>query len=61
MRALDLEIVILSHLSDSSIEISINPELAKKRIEFVKHLVIKLGSGVERMSEDELNKIWGEI
>lgn len=61
MRPLDLEIVILSHLSDSSIEISINPELARKRIEFVKHLVLELGSGVKTKTEEELDKIWDEI
>jgi len=36
-----VEIIIQSHLSDSMIEINFNPNLAKRRISFVKYLMCK--------------------
>lgn len=50
--------VVLSHLSDAQIEISVNPKLAKVRMNFVKYLINKLGGNLnseinpEEMFED---------
>jgi hypothetical protein len=58
MKDITLSIVINSHLSDALIEVSYNPELAIKRIQFVKILTHKFPNLNERVSEDELNNIW---
>lgn len=60
MKTITLSIVINSHLSDSLIEMSFNPELAKDRIRFVKILTHRFSDLNQRVSEDELNKIWKE-
>jgi hypothetical protein len=60
MKSIPLYIVINSHLSDSLIEISFNPELARNRIQFVKVLTNMFTDLTERISEEELNKIWDE-
>jgi hypothetical protein len=60
MRTIPLQIVINSHLSDSLIEISFNPQLAKDRIRFVKILTNRFSDLNERIEEDVLNKIWQE-
>jgi hypothetical protein len=60
MRTIPLQIVINSHLSDSLIEISFNPQLAKDRIRFVKILTNRFPDLSERIEEDVLNKIWQE-
>ncbi len=60
MRTIPLQIVINSHLSDSLIEISFNPKLAKDRIRFVKILTNRFSDLSERIEEDVLNKIWQE-
>jgi hypothetical protein len=60
MKTITLSIVINSHLSDSLIEMSFNPELAKNRIRFVKILTHRFSDLNQRVSEDELNKIWKE-
>ena len=57
----NLGIVVASHLNDAMIEISINPELAKKRMKFVKALTFfneNLNMGV---TDDYLNYLWKEI
>lgn len=61
MKTIPLQIVINSHLSDSLIEISYNPQLAKDRIRFVKILTIRYNDLNERIDEEELNKIWNEM
>ena len=60
MRTIPLQIVINSHLSDSLIEISFNPKLAKDRIRFVKILTNRFSDLSERIEEDVLNKILQE-
>ena len=57
----NLGIVVASHLNDAIILISSNPELAKKRIKFVKALTFfneNLDMGV---SDEYLNYLWKEI
>lgn len=53
-----LDTVIQSHLSDASIEISFNPELAKKRMQFIKFLISKYPNTDTIISKDELIDIW---
>ena len=60
MSSIPLYIVVNSHLSDSLIEIGFNPELASKRIRFVKVLTNMFSDLSQRIEEDELNRIWKE-
>jgi hypothetical protein len=60
MRTISLNIVVNSHLSDSLIEVTFNPELAKDRIRFVKILINRYPNLDQRISEETLNKIWEE-
>ena len=51
------EIVVQSHLSDSTIEISFNPSLAMKRIRFVKFIINRLdGDLTKRINPEDLWK-----
>lgn len=51
------EIVVQSHLSDSTIEMGFNPSLAMTRIKFVKFIVNRLnGDLTKRINPDELYK-----
>ena len=58
MGALKLSIAIQSHLSDAAIEIFYNPELAEKRIQFVKTLINLYPNIDINVEEDELNRIY---
>jgi len=60
MRTISLNIVVNSHLSDSLIEVTFNPKLAKDRIRFVKILINRYPNLDQRISEETLNKIWEE-
>ena len=56
-----LGIVVESHLNDAIIEISINPELAKKRMKFVKALTF-FNENLDRdITDDYLDYLWKEI
>ena len=51
------EIVVQSHLSDSTIEMSFNPSLAMKRIRFAKFIINRLdGDLTKRINPDDLWK-----
>jgi hypothetical protein len=57
----NLGIVVASHLNDAMMEIGFNPELAKKRMKFVKALTffnqhLELG-----VTDEYLNWLWKEI
>ncbi len=57
----NLGIVVASHLNDAMIEIGFNPELATKRMNFVKALTF-FNSNLELGVTDEyLNYLWKEI
>lgn len=60
MKGIRLQIVVNSHLSDSLIEMSFNPQLAAQRIRFVKVLTNMFQDLDQRIEEDELNRIWVE-
>lgn len=62
MKHISFEMAILSHLSDASIEVNFNPELAQKRINFVKYLIFHFkGDLTEMVSVDDLDLIWNEV
>lgn len=56
MNEVRAQIVIMSHLSDASIELNLNPEQAQKRIEFAKFLINQLNGDLTKKIEP--NKYW---
>ena len=57
----NLGIVVGSHLNDAMIEISINPELARKRMKFVKALTFFNQNLELGVTDDYLNWLWTEL
>ena len=57
----NLGIVIGSHLNDAMIEISINPQLARKRMKFVKVLTFFNQNLELGVTDDYLNWLWNEL
>ena len=57
----NLGIVVGSHLNDAMIEISINPELARKRMKFVKALTFFNQNLELGVTDDYLNWLWSEL
>ena len=57
----NLGIVVASHLNDAMIEISINPELATKRMKFVKALTFHNSNLELGVTDDYLNWLWAEL
>jgi len=56
-----LGIVVGSHLNDAMIEISINPELANKRMKFIKALTFFNEDLTKSVTDDYCNWLWNEI
>jgi hypothetical protein len=57
----NLGIVVGSHLNDAMIEISINPQLARKRMKFVKALTFFNQNLELGVTDDYLNWLWSEL
>lgn len=57
----NLGIVVGSHLNDSLIEISINPQLAAKRLKFIKALTFFNQNLELGVTDDYLNWLWNEL
>jgi len=57
----NLGIVVGSHLNDAMIEISINPQLARKRMKFVKALTFFNQNLELGVTADYLNWLWSEL
>ena len=57
----NLGIVVASHLNDAMIEISMNPELATKRLKFVKALTFHNENLELSVTDDYLNWLWAEL
>ena len=57
----NLGIVVGSHLNDSMIEISINPQLAGKRLKFIKALTFFNQNLELSVTDDYLNWLWNEL
>ena len=56
-----LGIVVGSHLNDAMIEISINPQLARKRMKFVKALTFFNQNLELGVTDDYLDWLWSEL
>ena len=56
-----LGIVVGSHLNDAMIEISINPQLAGKRMKFIKALTFFNENLQSSVTDDYLNWLWNEL
>ncbi len=57
----NLGIVVGSHLNDAMIEISINPQLARKRMKFVKALTFFNQNLELGVTDDYLDWLWNEL
>ena len=57
----NLGTVVASHLNDAIIEISINPELATKRLKFVKALTFHNQNLELSITDDYLNWLWADL
>ena len=57
----NLGIVVGSHLNDAMIEISINPQLAGKRLKFIKALTFFNQNLELGVTDDYLNWLWNEL
>ena len=57
----NLGIVVGSHLNDAMIEISINPQLAGKRLKFIKALTFFNQNLELGVTDDYLNWLWSEL
>jgi len=57
----NLGTVVASHLNDAMIEISMNPELATKRLKFVKALTFHNENLELSVTDDYLNWLWAEL
>ena len=57
----NLGIVVGSHLNDAMIEISINPQLAGKRMKFIKALTFFNQNLELGVTDDYLNWLWNEL
>lgn len=57
--SITLSIVIQSHLSDSLIETSFNPEQANLRIRFVKYLINRFGDDINQRVD--IDKVYSKF
>jgi hypothetical protein len=57
---ISVNLIVQSHLSDAIIETSTNPEMAAKRLHFIKQ-VLMTKSSAEKISEEKLDEIWEAI
>ena len=57
----NLGIVVASHLNDAMVEIGFNPELATKRMNFVKALTFFNQNLQLGVTDDYLNWLWSEL
>ncbi len=57
----NLGIVVGSHLNDAMIEVSINPQLAKKRMKFVKAITFFNEDLTKGVTDDYCDWLWNEL
>ena len=55
-----VKLVIQSNLSDALIEMTIDSQMAKLRIEFVKFLINRYPKLNVKLSDEELDDLWNE-
>ena len=58
MREIRVSIAIQSHLSDACIEMGFDQEMAYRRIQFAKVLVMQFPDTSVEVSEDRLNELY---
>ncbi|MBR1527075.1 MAG: hypothetical protein IJ640_10540 [Prevotella sp.] len=56
----NVQMVMMSHLSDAQTIMVANPTMAKTHINFVKRLIMKYDNTDVYVEEDELDAIWEE-
>jgi hypothetical protein len=57
----NLGIVVGSHLNDAMIEVSFKPDLAKKRLKFIKALTFFNEDLTQDVTKEYLDWLWNEI
>jgi hypothetical protein len=57
----NLGIIVGSHLNDAMIEVSVNPQLAKKRLKFVKALTFFNEDLTKGVTDDYCDWLWNEL
>lgn len=56
-----VSIVVKSHLNDIDIEMNFDKNLVSKRLQFVKLLLTKFPNTNDRVTDEELDELWGTI
>ena len=56
-----VSLIILSHLEDMELEISTNPEMAYKRMRFVRILISEYPDTNVRISDEKLDELWNGL
>ena len=56
-----LGIIVGSHLNDAMIEVSVNPQLAKKRLKFVKALTFFNEDLTKGVTDEYCSWLWDEL
>ena len=57
----NLGIIVGSHLNDAMIEVSVNPQLASKRMKFVKALTFFNEDLTKGVTDDYCDWLWNEL
>ena len=57
---INVQMAIMSHLSDAQAIITANPTMAKTHINFAKRLIMKYDNTDVYVEEEELDTIWEE-
>jgi len=57
----NLSIIVGSHLNDAMIEVSINPQLAKKRLKFVKAITFFNEDLTKGVTDEYCDWLWNEL
>lgn len=60
MDSLKIKMVMMSHLSDAEMEMNFDPAMARKRMEFVKYLLIKTDNINASLPIGKFNELWKE-
>jgi hypothetical protein len=57
----NLSIIVGSHLNDAMIEVSVNPQLAKKRLKFVKALTFFNEDLTKGVTDEYCDWLWNQL
>ena len=56
-----VSMIILSHLEDMETELTTKPEMASKRLRFVRMLISECPDTTFRISDEKLDEIWNGL